>query len=134
MLDSGKRTCKRCEEDQREWGIPLPNCQDPDGDGTPCPFPDISRSLDPSNVQALDLWSRFPDQIIRTEATMAGCISTLNLESLISLMELAGVEDRFSTYRKVRVIFNEWRRIQDAQDNSKTAKSLERVSKIRKGR
>jgi hypothetical protein len=113
-------------------GIPIPNCKNPDGTGTPCAYPSIEQSFDKENITAWSIWIEYPEQVIRTEATMAGAMSTLNLASLAVLFEMLNVRDRPTTYKKIRVIFDEWRRISDQLENTKTKKSMERTKRMRR--
>jgi hypothetical protein len=131
MLDPGKRKCHSCYQDQERYGIPIPNCLNPDGDGKACQYPEVSRSLMEENIRAWDLWAGNAEQIIRVDVSMAGAMFTLNLESLRCLMEMMGIEDQVGTYRKIRVIFNEWHRINHPKE-SETEKSMKRVKAARK--
>ena len=132
MLDPGKRKCHQCYEDRDKWGIPIPNCLDPDGDGKPCQYPEISRSLMSENLYAVDLWQKWATHLIRTEASLSGVIYTLNLGLLREILEEEGQESRMSIIKKVAAIFQEWRTIQNASDSPKTKESMRRLEKTRK--
>ena len=131
MLDPCKRKCSICFEEQEKWKIPIPSCSDPDGDGVACPYPTISKTLDRANVEAWVMWSTYPDQLIKVDVTMGGPIFTLNLDSLRYLMDLTEVRDKIEMFNKVRVLFNIWKEKQEADEGSKTKKSMARTKSLK---
>lgn len=132
MLDPGNRTCSKCYDDQDKWNIPIPNCLNPDGDGVVCPYPKLSTDLMQENMEAWVAWSKYADQLITIHVTMGGAMYTLSLDSLDRIMAYMEVVDRLGTFRKVRAIFNEWKKIQDTQSQTKTNQSMSKTKALRR--
>jgi len=134
VLDPGKRKCQGCYDDQKKWGTPIPNCSNPDGDGLPCPWPEIESSLMAENIMAWRIWSENAAEIVGVEATLAGPIFTLNSAFLAWILEKEGVRPTLSAYRKIRAIFGAWKGIQGRSDQSKTDASMARTQRLKSGR
>lgn len=132
MLDPAERKCSNCFDDQRKYGVPIPNCENPDGDGKKCQFPKIQSELFGPNMVAWSMWTQWSDQLIVIEPTMAGCFYTLNSDFLIWLMNESGEKDKVTMFKKMRTLFNVWREIQERKEQTKTEAAMNRTTMLRR--
>lgn len=85
------------------------------------------------NAGAWSIWSTWADQLIHVEVTMAGSFYTLNSVFLNWMLNETGETDKIGTFKKIRAIFHEWKRIQENVQQTKTQEAMSRTSQMRRG-
>ena len=130
MLDPGTRKCGGCYENQRNYGWPIPDCDDPDKTGNPCPYPTVLTSLKLENQQAWSIWCEMSDQLVNL-TPMSEPTFTLNLGSLRYLCEIHEIEDRELMYRKVKAVFHVYRKLVLRRKQTKTEKQFDKLRNVR---
>lgn len=87
-----------------------------------------------ANVSAWETWIHHAESIIQINVHMAGAMFTLNLDFLRFLFENNDFGDRMIFYRKIKTIFDIWKRLQDKKDNPKTQEAMKRTKELQRAR